>query len=209
MSGAGAFGDGDFLRSMLGDLLRLIPSGAGVQWQLAYQLAAQIASGQSPPSGLVTNTGSPAPSAALSDPNPDPLERIRFEELSTIAELHVTDTTGMTMRSAARPIKLVPTSRSEWARRTLDTWRPVLDRMAEVLAPPTATATGRASSSAAGSGESGHLPPESPTVPDDLSGLEDLESLRSLEDLEDLPDLTAGEHAHPSLGDLRVQRRRR
>jgi len=204
MSGAGAFGDGDFLRNMLGDLLRLIPSGAGVQWQLAYQLATQIASGQSTPPGLFANPGAPAPADALSDPNPDPLERIRFEELSTIAELHVTDATGMTMRLSGRPIRLVPATRSEWARRTLDTWRPVLDRMAEVLGPPGAPGTaGGARSRAAGSGGAGGAGagPATPTVPDDLSGLEDLESLRDLDDLENRRDLTAGEGLHPSLGD--------
>jgi putative hydrolase len=111
------FGGGDFLRTMLGDLVRMMPTGPGLQWQLAYQLAAQIASGQ----GV--------------DANPDPIERMRFEELSAIAELHVAEVTGMPVSPAGGPVRLVPASRTEWARRILDTWRPVLDRLALVLGP--------------------------------------------------------------------------
>jgi putative hydrolase len=111
------FGGGDFLRSMLGDLVRMMPTGAGLQWQLAHQLAAQIASGGGP------------------DANPDPIERIRFKELCAIAELHVAEVTGMPVSPAGGAVRLVPVSRVEWARRILEVWHPVLDRLAEVLAP--------------------------------------------------------------------------
>jgi putative hydrolase len=102
---------------MLGDLVRMMPTGPGLQWQLAYQLAAQIASGQG------------------ADANPDPMERMRFEELSAIAELHVAEVTGMPVSPSGGPVRLVPASRTEWARRILDTWRPVLDRLALALGP--------------------------------------------------------------------------
>lgn len=96
---------------MLGDLLRLMPTGSGFAWPLAFQLAASAAAGDG------------------ADPYPDPRERIRLEELSTIAELHVADVTGMQLSPAGVSPRLVPTSRAEWARRTLETWRPVLDRL--------------------------------------------------------------------------------
>jgi putative hydrolase len=121
-------GGGDFLSKMLGDLLRLMPTGAGFQWPLAYQMAASAAAGDSP------------------DPNPDPRERIRLEELSAIAELHVTDVTGMQLSPVAGSSpRLIPTSRSEWARRTLDSWRPVLDRLSSTLSggTPAGTQAGR------------------------------------------------------------------
>ncbi len=104
-------GGDEFFSKMLGDLLRLMPSGGAMQWQLAYQLAASSATGDSP------------------DPYPDPRERIRLEELSKIAELHVADVTGMHLSPSGRSPRLTPTSRAEWARRTLDSWRPVLDRL--------------------------------------------------------------------------------
>ncbi|MGO9559670.1 MAG: zinc-dependent metalloprotease [Acidimicrobiales bacterium] len=121
MSDTPPSGGGDFLSKMLGDLLRLMPTSAGFQWPLAYQMAASAAAGDSP------------------DPNPDPRERIRFEELSAIAELHVTDVTGMQLSpTAGRSPRLIPTSRGEWARRTLDSWRPVLDQLSSTLSggPP-------------------------------------------------------------------------
>jgi putative hydrolase len=67
------------------------------------------------------------------DPNPDPIARIRLEELSAIAELHVADVTGMVLGSAGSGLRLVPTSRVEWARRSLEAWRPLLDRLAAAL----------------------------------------------------------------------------
>ncbi len=112
------FGGNEFFRQMLGDLLRMLPgAGSGVPWQLAYQLAADIAAGNG------------------EDPNPDPLERIGFEQLSHIAELHVSEITGMVPEPSGASLRLVPTSRGEWARRTLDTWRPVLDKLAAVVQP--------------------------------------------------------------------------
>jgi putative hydrolase len=113
-----AAGGGDFLARMLGDLLRLMPAGQGFQWPLAFQLAASAAVGDDP------------------DPNPDPRERIRLEELSAVADMHVADVTGMQTSPNGRPPRLVPTSRSEWARRTLETWRPVLEQLNTVAAAP-------------------------------------------------------------------------
>lgn len=77
---------------MLGDLLRLIRTEGPLQWELAFQLATSVAAGDEP------------------DPNPDPIARIRFEELSAIAELHVSDVTGMVLGSGASSLKLVPTT---------------------------------------------------------------------------------------------------
>ncbi len=100
---------------MLGDLLRLIRTEGPLQWELAFQLATSVAAGDEP------------------DPNPDPMARIRLEELSAIAELHVADVTGMVLGPG---LKLVPTTRVEWARRSLEAWRPLLDRLARALTSP-------------------------------------------------------------------------
>ncbi len=136
------------MRSMLGDLVRMMPSGTGLQWQLAYQLAAQITAGGGP------------------DPNPDPIERIRFEELSAIAELHVSEVTGMPVAPAGGSVRLVPASRSEWTRRTLDVWRPVLDRLAAALGP-----TEPGESEGQGKGGGTEFPPaQSGAFTPDLSG---------------------------------------
>jgi putative hydrolase len=123
-----ASGGGDFLRNMLGDLLRLIRTEGPLQWELAFQLATSVAAGDEP------------------DPNPDPIGRIRLEELSSIAELHVADVTGMVLGSGGSSLKLIPTTRVEWARRSLEAWRPLLDRLAAAL---TTTSDNQSASSAA------------------------------------------------------------
>ena len=100
---------------MLGDLLRLIRTEGPLQWELAFQLATSVAAGDEP------------------DPNPDPIARIRLEELSSIAQLHVADVTGMVLGSGGSDPKLVPTTRGRMGRRSLEAWRPLLDRLATVL----------------------------------------------------------------------------
>jgi putative hydrolase len=147
------FGGGDFLRSMLGDLVRMMPTGPGLQWQLAYQLAGQIASGSEP------------------DTNPDPIERIRFEELSAIAELHVAEMTGMSISPAGGSVRLVPASRVDWARRILDIWHPVLDRLVAVLAPSDLGGDGpRGDDAVGGSTAPGLLHPANPLSPSGIDG---------------------------------------
>ncbi len=117
---------------MLGDLLRLIRTEGPLQWELAFQLATSVAAGDEP------------------DPNPDPIARIRLEELSAIAELHVADVTGMVLGSGGSGLKLVPTTRVEWARRSLEAWRPLLDRLAAALTTTTGTTSPGSGSSAPG-----------------------------------------------------------
>ena len=175
---------------MLGDLLRLIRTEGPLQWELAFQLATSVAAGDEP------------------DPNPDPLARIRLEELSAIAELHVADVTGMVLGSGGSSLRLVPTSRVEWARRSLEAWRPLLDRLASALnshpahpnrkvlacrgpigfKPPDPTDAGttsptRAESDDEVSGEQGTLPPDPFLGDEDL--LHKIEPLEATEGSED------------------------
>ena len=101
-------GGGDFLRNMLGDLLRLIRTEGPLQWELAFQLATSVAAGDEP------------------DPNPDPIARIRVEGTECDRRAARRDVTGMVLGSAGSGLRLVPTSRVEWARRSLEAWRPLL-----------------------------------------------------------------------------------
>jgi putative hydrolase len=101
----------------LGDLAKMLQGGAGGagRWDAARQFAAQVATGGTPES------------------NPDPLERIRFEELARVADLRVADVTGLDTSVAGRSVTVVPVTRSEWSRRTLDAWRPLLERLSTSL----------------------------------------------------------------------------
>jgi len=168
------FGGADFLRGMLGDLVRMMPSGPGLQWQLAYQIAHQIAA------------------ADGGDTNPDPMERIRFEELSAIAELHVAEVTGMPVAPAGGAVRLLPVSRADWAHRILGTWTDVLDRLATAMGPPPTPPPSGAASETASSADSpgaGGSPPADPEfgdldnllsgadIGDDLDGPDEMAAL--------------------------------
>lgn len=92
-------------------------SGAG-GWDSARQFAVQIATGGMPES------------------NPDPMDRIALQELARVAELHVGDATGLDVSQTGRPLTIVPVTKGEWARRTIDAWRPLLETLASNLTGP-------------------------------------------------------------------------
>ena len=64
-----------------GDLLKMLGNQGAVQWDGARQIAVSIATG------------------GESEPNVDPMERIRFEQLSRVADLHVARATGLSTKS--------------------------------------------------------------------------------------------------------------
>jgi putative hydrolase len=107
----------------LGDLAKMMQASGTTSWDTARQFAVQLASG------------------GVAEANPDPVERIQLEELVRVAELRVGDLTGLPIGRSGAPVRVVPVTRSEWARRTIDGWRSLLDRLATSLtsaAPPQA-----------------------------------------------------------------------
>src|SRR5580692_214613 len=110
---------GNSLEQLLGDLLQLMggatPGGGRVE--LARTLA----------HGAATN-GQP-------EGNVDPSERIPFEELARVAELHVTELTGLSVTPTGAPVEIVAVGPGAWAAQTVDDWGFLFDD-----APPDATA---------------------------------------------------------------------
>ena len=100
----------------LGDLAKMLQSSGPVSWDAARQFAVQVATEGEPES------------------NPDPIDRIAFEELARVAEMRVADVTGLTPSTTGRVVSIVPVTRTEWARRALDAWRPLLERLSTSLA---------------------------------------------------------------------------
>jgi putative hydrolase len=121
VSGTGPTGGDDPYEGIpfLGDLVRMIQSSGPVSWDAARQLATSVASG------------------GAQEANPDPLERIRFEELLRVAELRVADATGLATSTTGRMVTVLPVTRGEWARRTLDAYRPLFERLAASLSAGT------------------------------------------------------------------------
>lgn len=103
---------------MFGDLAKLLGSlggGGPVNWDAARQFATFVATDGQP------------------EPNVDPIERIKLEELLRIADLHVSQATGLDTAVDGRSPTMVPVTRSEWARRTLDALRRPLEALATSL----------------------------------------------------------------------------
>lgn len=101
-----------------GDLLKMLGTQGPVQWDGARQLALSIA----------TDGGS--------EPNVDPMERIRFEQLARVAEMHVARATDLPVWSSGA-VTVTPVTRTQWVLATLDAYKPLVERMAAALHPPT------------------------------------------------------------------------
>ncbi|MEJ7582663.1 MAG: zinc-dependent metalloprotease [Acidimicrobiales bacterium] len=118
MSDSEPFGTGDDpFKGMpfLGDLSRMIKQQGPISWDAARQLAHSIATG------------------ATSEPNVDPMERIRFEQLARVADLQVAHATGLTPSVGGRGVNVVPVTRTQWVATTLDAYRPLFERLAGSL----------------------------------------------------------------------------
>lgn len=105
----------------LGDLARLLGPGAtggGAPWDAARNLALAVAT------------------EGQSEPNVDPLERIQLEQLARVAELHVAHVTGLATTVTGKELSVLPTTRGQWAQRTLDDYRPLLEKLASSLGIP-------------------------------------------------------------------------
>ena len=113
------FGAGDPdnpMGGLLGDLLKVIGSapGGGDAWFDAARTLAH---------GVATD--------GQDDDNADPLVRIAFEELARVAELHVTNATGISLTSGGTRISFDAVGPGQWSFRALTAYRPTLQLMVE------------------------------------------------------------------------------
>ena len=101
---------------LFGDLAKLFgQAGRGVPWDAARNLALAVATDNA------------------TEPNVDPLERIKLEQLARVAELHVADVTGLAPSTTGRGLTVLPVTRGHWAQRTLEDYRPLLEKLAGSL----------------------------------------------------------------------------
>lgn len=123
MSELGPTGGENPFGSFFGDMMKMFMTDGPLNWQLARQAA------------LVTATG------GESEPNVDPLERLRLEELLRVADLHVADATGLATSQTGAVLSVKAVTRAEWAYYTLDAYRALFEALATSL---TSTAGGPA-----------------------------------------------------------------
>lgn len=102
----------------LGKLLGGMGGGqGGLQWDTTRQVAMQLArSGEA-------------------EQNIDPIERMDVEELARVADLHVTERTGLSTNLTGRGVTVVPVTRTQWVQRSVDAFRPLFESLAESLEP--------------------------------------------------------------------------
>ncbi|MEA2901362.1 MAG: hypothetical protein QOH36_1249 [Actinomycetota bacterium] len=100
---------------MFRDLARLFAGQGPVNWDIARQIAVWTAT------------------EGEAEPNVDPVERIHLEELLRVADLHVSNATGLSTSLSGGLLSAAPTTRSDWALRTLQAWRPFLERLATAV----------------------------------------------------------------------------
>jgi putative hydrolase len=115
MSDLGPFGSGGPFEDMMRNLARMFTSQGPVNWDMARQFAQWAATG----GALETNV--------------DPLSRVRLEELLRVAELHVGEATNLPL-TAGQLLSVQAVTPGEWARRALDAWKPLLERLAGAVA---------------------------------------------------------------------------
>src|SRR5580700_10675082 len=116
---------GNPFQSLLGDLMNMLGTSAPNQWEMTRSFALNVATG------------------GEAEPNVDPVQRIRLEQLARVAELNVIEATGMPVSPDGRRLTCVPVGRGDWTLRALESWRPILSAMAPAPgaapAPPVET----------------------------------------------------------------------
>jgi putative hydrolase len=117
MSDEGPLGGGSPFGGMpfFGDLMKMLQSQGPISWDAARQLAVAIATD------------------GKSEANVDPAERIKLEQLGRVADLHVSNRTGLPTAPGGRSVEIAPVNRTVWAQRTLDAYRPLLEKLAGSL----------------------------------------------------------------------------
>ncbi len=122
---------GNPFQSLLGDLMNMLGSNGPNQWEMTRSFALNVATGGTP------------------EANVDPVQRIRLEQLARVAELNVTEATGLPVTPDGRRLTCVPVGRGDWTTRALESWRTLLTAMTPVAGPapsPPAAGDDRSSS---------------------------------------------------------------
>jgi len=99
-----------------GDLSKLLGQQGPVAWDAASRLALTLASG------------------GESEPNIDPTVRLAFEELGRVAEVRISTATGLSTSIGGRTTSVVAVTRTQWVQRSLDSYKPLLERLGDALA---------------------------------------------------------------------------
>ncbi|MCQ3812067.1 MAG: zinc-dependent metalloprotease [Acidimicrobiia bacterium] len=98
---------------IFGDLGKLFSQQASSTWDTARQIAVAVAT------------------EGKSEPNVDPGARIALEELARVAELQVSNATGLSTTRDGQATSIVPVTRAQWATSTLDAYKDLLEPLGQ------------------------------------------------------------------------------
>ncbi len=99
--------------------MNMLGTSAPDQWEMTRSFALNVATGGTP------------------EANVDPVQRIRLEQLARVAELNVTETTGLPVTPDGRRLTCVAVGRGDWTLRALESWRMLLTAMTPTpMVPP-------------------------------------------------------------------------
>ena len=119
VSGPGPFGDDDPFAGMAAMFNQFLGAFGGggptISWEHAKQMAGSIANGGDP------------------EANVEPLERIQIEQLARVAELQITEATGLSIPSAGGVVSVEAVTRAQWAAATLDAYRSLFEQLTTSL----------------------------------------------------------------------------
>jgi putative hydrolase len=100
---------------IFGDLAKMFQQQGPMSWDAARQFALSIATG------------------GAAEPNVDPVDRIKIDQLARVAELQVANATGLSPSSAGAGLTILPVNRTTWTKHTLDAYRPLFEILAGSL----------------------------------------------------------------------------
>ena len=116
---------GNPFQSLFGDLMNMLgTNGPNQQWEMTRSFALNVATG------------------GTTESNVDPVQRIRLEQLARVAELNVTEATGMPVAPDGRRLTCVPVGPGDWNLRALESWRTLLVAMTPTAGPTPSPAAG-------------------------------------------------------------------
>ncbi len=109
---------GNPFEGLFGELAKLLANQGAVNLQIARQTAQWLAV------------------EGEAEPNIDPLERMRYEELARAADLQVGGATGLSTSVTGRALTIRPVTRSDFAGRTVDACAPLFEGLGSSLGRP-------------------------------------------------------------------------
>jgi putative hydrolase len=95
--------------------MKMFTSDGPLNVQIARQAALAVATG------------------GTAEPNVDPLDRLRLEDLLRIADMHVADATGLATSQTAGIVSVRAVTKAEWAYYTLDHYKTLFEGLATAL----------------------------------------------------------------------------